>query len=221
MTSFDAYLANIPLLHSWDGGVTWNTGGFQAEHLLSLQRFLKSRLPASPRILETGAGNSTITFLFLSPSKLVSIAPEQSLYERIVRYCEANDVSADSLEAHVARSEWVLPKLCDGVTDEKRFDFILIDGGHNWPMVFVDFFYCNYLLKPGGFLMIDDVQLHSVKELARLLTEQPGFTLALDLGKSLVFQRTSPDPFLGEWSTEPYIVRKTNEYAASGSPFSL
>ena len=69
--------------------------------------------------------------------------------------------------------------------------------------------------------MIDDVQLHSVKELARLLYEQPGFTLALDLGKSLVFQRTSPDPLLGEWSTEPYIVRKTNEYAAGGAPFSL
>jgi hypothetical protein len=25
---FEEYLQNIPLLHTWDGGFTWNTGGF-------------------------------------------------------------------------------------------------------------------------------------------------------------------------------------------------
>lgn len=88
-------------------------------------------------------------------------------------------------------------------------------------MTFVDFFYCNYMLKPGGYIMIDDVQLHSVKELARMLAEQPGFELVLDLGKSLVFRRRSEARMLGERNVLPYILRKTNAYAQLSNPFAL
>ena len=42
------------------------------------------------------------------------------------------------------------------------------------------------MLCQGGYLMIDDVQPHSVEELARLLVEEPDFEPALDLGKSLI-----------------------------------
>jgi hypothetical protein len=62
-------------------------------------------------IIETGAGNSTITFLHLSPQRLVSIAPDQALFERIRSYCIENDIEHRALEAHVGGSEWVLPKL--------------------------------------------------------------------------------------------------------------
>lgn len=222
MTDFQRYLDNLPLLHSWDGGQTWNTGGFQREHLEKLHGFLKKNLPPAPRLLETGAGNSTISLLFLPPSRLVSIAPEANLFDRISAYCSTHGIPTDALEAHVDNSEWVLPKLAADMKDAPLFDFVLIDGCHNWPMVFVDFFYCNYMLKPGGYLMIDDVQLHSVKELARMMSEQPEFKLALDLGKSLVFQRTNKgNRALGEWGAVPYIVRKTDEYARTDNPFAL
>ena len=45
----------------------------------------------------------------------------------------------------------------------------LIDGGHGWPTVFVDFCYMNAMLFRNGILIIDDVQLHSIKELGKLL----------------------------------------------------
>lgn len=221
MINFRKYLDNLPLLHSWDGGQTWNTGGFQREHLEKLHGFLKKNLPPAPRLLETGAGNSTISLLFLSPGGLISIAPEPALFDRIRAYCEANGIPAEALEVHVNGSEWVLPKLAEEMKGSPLLDFVLIDGCHNWPMAFVDFFYCNYMLKPGGYIMIDDVQLHSVKELARMLSEQPGFELALDLGKSLVFRRTSEARTLGEWGYLPYIVRKSNEYAQMRNPFHL
>jgi hypothetical protein len=54
--------------------------------------------------------------------------------------------------------------------------FWLIDGAHNWPTAFVGFCYINcyinFMLCQGGYLMIDDVQLHSAEELARLLVEE-------------------------------------------------
>lgn len=85
---FEEYLRDMPLLHSWDGGVTWSTGGFGRHDLEKLYHFLQGRLPDRPVLLETGAGNSTIMMLFLSPAKLISIAPDAQLFERIRRFCQ-------------------------------------------------------------------------------------------------------------------------------------
>lgn len=221
--NFASYLASMPMLHSWDHGLTWNTGGFQPEHLQKLFAFMTEKLPPAPCILETGAGNSTICFLFLSPRKLVSIAPDSELFSRIRSYCGQASIPTTALEIHVDRSEWILPRMATEAKNrnDAGFDFVLIDGCHNWPLVFLDFFYGNFLLKTNGYIIIDDVNLHSVKELARMLMEQPDFELALDLGKSLVFRRVSDARSLGEWPTLPYIVRKSDEYGRSASPFAL
>ncbi len=219
--SLERYLSDLPMLHTWDDGKTWNSGGFMRQHLEPLVKFMVQQLPPHPLILETGAGNSTIAFLFLSPKQLVSIAPEAPLYERIRAYCLANEISSESLISHVGFSQWVLPGLAARMPERGVFDFILIDGIHNWPMVFVDFFYCNYMLRPGGYIMIDDLQIHSIRELARMLVEQPGFELVLDIGKSMVFRRTTELRALGEWNTLPYVLRKTNEYMKRENPFSL
>lgn len=220
--SFRSYLSNLPLLHTWDGGQTWNTGGFEASHLSKLHQFLRAELPASSTLLETGAGNSTISLLFLDPKKLISIAPDAELFNRIREYCRAHSIPDACLEAHVIGSEWALPQLAaNGALTSPSLDFALIDGCHNWPLVFVDFFYVNYMLKPGGLIMIDDINLHSVKELARLLSEQPEFRLEVDLGKSLVFRRLTDARSLGEWTTLPYIGRMTKHYEGQNDPFSL
>jgi hypothetical protein len=91
----------------------------------------------------------------------------------------------------VGLSEWLLPQLAAQTREKKApLSFGLIDGAHNWPTAFVDFCYINcyinFMLCQGGYLMIDDVQPHSVEELARLLVEEPDFEPALDLGKSLI-----------------------------------
>jgi len=207
--NFDTFLENLPLLHSWDGGQTWNTGGFGEEHLRPLVGFLRERLPPRPAILETGAGCSTIAFLFLDPGRVVSVAPSDDLFARIRSYCDVHGIATDALDSRVGFSEWVLPGLAQSSVASPWVDFALIDGGHGWPTPFVDFFYLNHMLHRGGYIMIDDVQLHSVKELAGLLAEQPGFELALDLGKSLLFRKTTADRSLPEWNEQPYILRQS------------
>lgn len=217
----EAFLADVPLLHTWDNGATWNTGGFFPENLRELHEFVHAELPAASHILETGAGNSTICFLLTSPRRLVSIAPDAVLFDRIRAYCAHNGIPTGPLEAHVNGSEWALPKLASTLREQPPcFDFILIDGCHNWPMVFVDFFYGNYMLKTGGCLMIDDVQLHSVKELARMLVEQPDFRMERRLSESLIFRRVTDRRTLDEWTSIPYIVKKTGSYKR-GDPFDL
>ena len=87
-------------------------------------------------------------------------------------------------------------------------DLALIDGSHGWPTVFVDFCYVYAMLRKGGVVIVDDIQLHSVKELARLLTaDTERFHLLKDLGKSLVFEKMKNERFLPDWNDLPYPRR--------------
>jgi predicted O-methyltransferase YrrM len=219
---FEEYLQDIPLVHVWQGGKLVTAGGFTPADLRTLYNFLRERLPPHPVLLETGAGNTTITMLFLRPARLISIALEASLFERIREFCRKNDISDAALEAHIDGSQWVLPRLAAEIrSSDAILDFALIDGCHGWPTSFVDLEYANSMLRQGGHLLIDDMQLHGQKEMARLLSEHPAFSLALDLGKSLVFRKQTAERHLGEWIAEPYIVRRTNEYARWPNPVDL
>src|SRR5687768_8835305 len=86
--AFDDYLDNIPNLHSWDKGKSWNSGGLDRTHLAALHDLARAQAE-HPRLIETGAGNSTLTFLHAAPERLVSIAPDAALFERIERYARA------------------------------------------------------------------------------------------------------------------------------------
>jgi hypothetical protein len=78
---FACFAQNPPKFHFWDG--KWTEGGFNTYHLEAIYNFCQARGPQAPTILETGAGNSTVCFLYLKPARLISIAPEQLLFERI------------------------------------------------------------------------------------------------------------------------------------------
>jgi Methyltransferase domain len=217
----EAFLKDLPKLHNWtrlpahwtlqtlEEG--WNTGGFDSQQMRVIHDFIVRNCPASPAIIETGAGNSTICFLHLNPSKLTSIAPDRALFDRIIDYCNNHHIDPTALDVHVSGSEWALPKIA--MADRDRYDFALIDGLHNWPTVMVDFYYMNYLVKQGGFIMLDDVHLHSVKELARLLAlDVDNFRLRLNLGKTLAFEKISVQRELGEFFSQPYVMQMTDTY---------
>jgi hypothetical protein len=220
--TFEQYLAQLPRLHSWDGGQTWDPGGFWPEQLRPLHGFLRDNLPEGARTLETGAGNTTITTLFLRPARHVAICPDAALFGRITAYCDTHRIDRRALEPIVDVSEWQLPRMAEATREGgASLDLGIIDGGHNFPQLFIDFFYINFMLREGGFLLVDDLQLHSCKELARLLSEQPGFEVALDLGKSLLFRKRTAARDLGDWGNSPYVVRASDAIAEWPDPHSL
>jgi len=217
---FDDYLSNMPLLHYWEG--QWSKGGFDEHSLKEMYSFLESALPKNSILLETGAGNSTLMMLYLQPSKLISIAPDEQLFERISEYCEKNSISNVALEKHIEGSQWVLPGLAaDNRFSEPFIDFALIDGCHGWPTCFVDLEYVFSMLKQNAYLCIDDTQLHSIKEMARFLVESDKFSLELDLHKTLIFKKLTSERHLGEWNSNQYVLRKTKSYRKSINPHGL
>lgn len=57
-------------------------------------------------------------------------------------------------------SNLVLPRLCEA---GESFDLVLIDGGHRYDEVFVDFHFIRRLVKPGALVLLDDVWMPSVQ----------------------------------------------------------
>lgn len=198
----NALLADPPRLHHWGGDP--EVGGLDQQIgnriIAELARY------ASPRVIETGAGVSTLLFCCLDPDALTSIDPGAALRDRMLAEAAARGVSTDRLRFLCEHSELVLPRLAAA---GERFDVGLIDGCHNWPAVFVDFCYINLMLPAGGTLFVDDVQLYSVSQLYLLLRQQEEFEyVALD-GKFATFRKTLDHPFLPEWRSQPYIEQNT------------
>jgi Methyltransferase domain len=193
-----ALLAKLPKLHYWGG----------AEQVGGLNALIGERMIAElarydlPRVVETGAGATTLLFCCLDPAALTSIAPVPELRDRILAEAEARDITTDRLRYICERSEIALPRIA---ADNECFDVGLIDGCHNWPSVFVDFCYINMMMPEGGTLFVDDIHLYSVSQLYRLLRQQTEFEwIALD-DKLATFRKVVDGPFLPEWKFEPYI----------------
>ncbi|MFN3361483.1 MAG: class I SAM-dependent methyltransferase [Pseudanabaenaceae cyanobacterium] len=202
------YLANLPQLHTWDEGKTWNTGGFNAQQLQAIYSYLMSQ-GESLSFIETGAGNSTLLFSFLAPARIISIDPNPALFERIRQQMRIYNLDVDKVVFIADYSEWALPRLVEGYRIAPIFDVALIDGDHNYPNVFIDFFYLNYGLKAGGIIMVDDTQIYSCRELSLFLLHEPDFELVLDLGKIKLFKRHSDRRVLRGWDSG-YNLKMTN-----------
>ena len=218
MDATETFLSDIPNLHSWDEGLTRNTGGFfrpELEYFISLIRNIGSQAV----IGETGAGASTIAFLLAQPKTVVSIAPDEDLFSRIQGYCDAHEIDTSSLDRHICRSEEALPQISlERMRSQELFDLVLIDGNHGWPTVFVDFCYFYRSLRVGGLLVVDDLNLYSVKELVRLLSEDPEFRFVNQVHKTILFEKTSERAYMPDFEAE-YITRRIQEENDAGTSF--
>jgi precorrin-6B methylase 2 len=201
------FFSDPPLLHTWDKGVSWNTGGFSGHDLVWMAELCAAY--TTPTVAETGAGCSTLAFLASTTGPVVTIAPDRKLRERIEEAAGRYGISTESWTYLEERSETALPRLADA---ETRIDVALIDGGHGWPTPFVDFCYLNRMLGHGGTLILDDLQLHTVGELARLLTHQHGWERISDAPsrKTIALRKLNDEPYLPDFGGEPYIVTRSS-----------
>lgn len=187
------FFKNILLLYAFDEGNSWNTAGFKS---LQLNYFfdLAASIP-DYEVIETGSGNSTISFLLANPKKLVSISPDLELWTRIENFCQKSCISMKNLDSIKVKSEWELPRLA---LEKNGYDIGFIDDCHGWPTAFIDFFHIHYMLRINGYLIIDDIALHSIKKIANLLiAESAKFVLVANFGKRLVFKKLTNDVEFG------------------------
>src|SRR5258708_5262674 len=150
-------LALAPLLHEDAGhAVSWAL----SEQAL---QFIDSTVLGEWATLETGEGVSTLLF-GLKGTRHLCITPNRPAVERITQFAAGHRIPLDRVDFQINPSDQCLPGF-----NLPDLDLVLIDGGHGFPMPYIDWYYTARALKVGGLLMLDDTQLWTVDVLRRFL----------------------------------------------------
>jgi hypothetical protein len=195
-------LRTPPLLHL-DGGGNLVNYGIDPRLVAYLRQFVQ---PGS-RTLETGSGISTIVFLLLGAYHR-SISPDGGEAERIRAYCAQKGISTDNYTATVAYSERGLPDL----PEEPVLDLALVDGNHAFPLPCIDWYFATRILKKGGIVVIDDIQLWSGKILADFLDAEEVWEKVTRNDRFAVYRMLADSKeVLGRWwGQQPFVVHNSN-----------
>lgn len=174
------------------------SGSLGAQVLRALDRLLPDPLPCSA---ETGAGKSTLLFAQRSDRHLVF----------------ARDWSRPSV-AQVRQDALFRPErveFIEGSTQQTlpRYTFtqplhaVLIDGPHAYPFPELEYYYLYPQLAPGALLVIDDLQIPTVRRLYDFVREDDMFRELEVVATTAFLQRTSApvfDPLGDGWLRQAY-----------------
>jgi precorrin-6B methylase 2 len=162
-------------------------------------RFLHHVVSGDQTTLETGVGLSTVIFA-LCGSKHIAITPRQDEVDRIKEFCRDHAISTENVEFVVDSSDIALPKM-----DLPQLDLVLIDGGHGFPVPYIDWRYTATHLKVGGRMVIDDCQLETGAVLRNFLRQEEAWVEEHDFfWRTSVFKLKEPYE-LKDWTDQPYV----------------
>ncbi len=145
--------------------------------------------------LETGAGKSTLFFSQISRAHLVFAI---NIGDSLSRVRESSLFKVDSVEIVEGPTQKTLP----AYTFDKKIQVALIDGPHGYPFPELEYYYIYQHLDTGGLLIVDDVNIPSIKNMAEFLKKDDMFDWLETVGKTAFFKRTSAplfDPLGDGW----------------------
>lgn len=181
-------------LHS-GGTVTW---GLEP----SVLEFIEGLITSASVTAETGAGLSTMVFAAAGADHFC-VTPSADEIERIRAACQEQHVDDRRVRYCLGYSQDVLPTL-----DIPELDLAIIDGGHGFPVPFIDWFYLAPRLKVGGILILDDVQIWTSEVLADFMRAEYNWEVIRTFGKSIAFRKTWTGD-LADWGGQPYVVARS------------
>lgn len=112
----------------------------------------------------------------------------------------------DMLRFFETFSHDILPQL---VSQRECFDFAFIDGSHLFDYAFVDFFYIDKMIKEGGYIVIDDIWMPSVRKVASFILKnkpyvlmRPSFSLKTPIALQVarLGRRIAQNPLGRDWT---------------------
>lgn len=168
-----------------ENGTNWSIGP-------ETKKFLFHNVNDQVHSIETGIGYSTFIFAAQSAQHTVCF-PNADVEKSIREYLSNTEITLDNVKFVVGKSQYTLPSIKD------TFNFALIDGDHMFPSPMIDFYYINNLLEIKGLLIIDDLQIPSVRLLYDFLIVSRKWYLIqiLDGERTCVFRKLDFDPY--EW----------------------
>jgi hypothetical protein len=196
-------LASAPGIHG-SGEVTY---GLSEDTL----RFLDDAVTSGSETLETGAGLSTLLFACKGAAH-TCITPSAGEVERLRRHCADRGVSTGRVRFVVGESQRALPGLD---APARGLDLVLIDGGHGFPVPFVDWLFTAPRLRVGGLLVVDDTQLWTGEVLRDFLLSESAWRPEATFSHGCAFRKVSDD-VLKEWNLQPYVHDRSFVWEGGG-----
>jgi predicted O-methyltransferase YrrM len=90
---------------------------------------------------------------------------------------------------HKQLSHDALPQL---LAQGQKFDFIFIDGDHRFDGAFIDFYYADLLLKPGGYVLLHDTWMRPIRLIMSFINNnRANYSLKLDEDNLGLYQKVS------------------------------
>jgi predicted O-methyltransferase YrrM len=155
--------------------------------------FLARRSAGGSHTLETGCGISTLVFAGRGAAH-TCVVRFQAEVDRLTSYCESHDIDISRVTFQIGWSDDVLPTLTAG----EPLDLVLVDGGHGFPTPVLDWYYAGGRLRQGGILVLDDIQLRAVADLARFLDRDGRWKRLERTDKWCAYERLSEGPLREE-----------------------
>lgn len=186
------FLTNCPPIHR---DVTWGLG----EDTLA---YLAQEVREGSQTLETGSGLSTLVFARRGAHH-TCVTPIEEERRKIEAYCREQGVATDRLSFLIGYSHLVLPALLD----RAQLDLVLIDGGHGFPIPFVDWLYCAPRVRLGGVVIVDDTQLWTGAVLRDFLAADPDWKLDTRFERGAAFTKIN-EYREKEWNEQPYVLSR-------------
>jgi hypothetical protein len=171
----------------------------------SCYRFMADQIGNGSRTLETGAGVSTVLFAAWRCDH-VAVVPYASEAAAVEQYLDDQGIARDSLRFDLRPSEEALPTL----SRESPFDLVFVDGCHGFPAPIIDWFYGAGLLRKGGIVVFDDIQLPQVNSLlTSFLEPDPRWETVAGTNKWKAFRRLSEGPLGEDWLAQPFFPQSS------------
>lgn len=203
-------LLEPPAFHRWDGAA--KTGGFDGPLLEFIERSITGAGTLDGVAFETGAGLTSVWLLCIGLREVHSFCHNPATCKRIADYLLPFPEERHRWRCHVGFSEVTLPPVALA-TQTEIADFCLIDGGHGLHQVFNDFVYLNYVLKPGGLLAIDDLQIGSCRLLSELLTQAgAGYERIDGTPKLAVLRKVTEHRLLSVWDCQKRLCDRLSHW---------
>jgi predicted O-methyltransferase YrrM len=118
-----------------------------------------------------------------SSAKHVIIDPYQRQYWHGVGVHNLRRAGFGFFELIEEPSELVLPELAK--REAGTYDLVFIDGVHTFDHMLLDFFYANYLIRIGGYVVIDDCNMASISRAVSYIVKYPCYRVLSQFGQHL------------------------------------
>ena len=174
---------------------------------IALADYLFRTVASGWHTLETGSGLSTLIFLE-RVAWHVAVTPNAEEGVRIKRWAIEHHLDIERLTFAPLPSEDHLP-----IAHYQNLDCVLVDGKHAFPWPILDWFFTARMLRRGGFMILDDIDLWPVRQLADFLeSDEPRWGCVQKFDRSICFEKRTESIDDVAWHMQPLLWKHQQRY---------